>query len=809
MEPRSPNRACAHCGLPVRATEDETAPVYCCAGCETVAGLLHEGGWDAFYERREGYSPRPMSHDNRAFDSEAYAARFIRDLGDGTQEMRLRVGGVRCAACVWLNERVLASTPGISDAHVSYGTGVATVKFDATQQSAQGIANVVASLGYTPQEPSAAATTSADELTRLGVAAFCAMNVMFMHVAIYFGDAQGMEQRYGVLFAWGALLLATPAVLYSATTFFTGSIQSLRRGIVSMDVPIAFAIAVMYVHGALATRSGAPAYLDSLVMLITFLLGGRVLVSQGRNRAAAAAEAVLAAAPTMAMVERDGRVFEVAVDTLQPGDMLVVGTGQRLGADAIVRSGTGYADVSHVTGEARPITIGPDEALPAGASIVSGQLRAEVVRAAAQSTVARIETMVRDALESRVPRADHVDRIAPYFTAAVLATAIVAGIAWGVTAGPDAAVRIVVAVLVVACPCALALAAPTTFAVGIGAAARGGAFVRSGEALIALAEVTDAAFDKTGTLTEGRPRVVDANDEALTWAAAVELGSVHPIARAITHELQRRDTPARRASHVTELEGGGVCGTVEGHEIRVAPIAPNVLDVTCDGVSLGTITVRDTLRDDAVTALSRIGVPATVLSGDHPEVVAQVLSEVTAEAAALGYTNVTVHAHGGLRPEDKAAWVLDATATGAKVLFVGDGINDAPALANAHVGVAMGEGAEAALQAADVVVLAPGLAPVAHARAVGGEVTRVLRQNARFALAYNVGAVCLACAGMITPLAAAVLMPLSSLVVIGNALSIPRRVRSTSSRAPALGTAPAPANTRGPSTHGSPLWTSS
>lgn len=776
MSPRSADSApCAHCGAPVQldARADPDGPHYCCAGCEAVAALVAEQGWDRFYADREGFSPRPASLRTDAFDAETYQAAWVSRCDDGTLEGRFRVSGVRCSACVWLTERVLQSAPGVDDAHVSYGTSMATVRWDPEVTRLSELADAVARLGYTPAEPNAEPHTDRSDLVRLGIAAFCAMNVMLIHVAVYLGEASGMAERYAALFAWASLVLATPAVFVSSVPFFRGSWSALRAGMLSMDVPVAVAIVVMYAHGLWSLRSGEAAYLDSLTMLVAFLLAGRVLVQQGRDRAARAAESVLEAAPRTAMRRTESGVEEVPVALLAVGDVVVAGAGQRVAADGTVAAGTAWVDLSHITGEARPVELRAGEAIPAGASVVSGQIDITVDRTASESTVAKIGQMVRAALDARTPVRALADRIAPWFTLGVLGVASATWFWWSAYAGPERAIAVVVAVLVVACPCALALAAPTTLAVGIGAAARRGAFVRSADALLRLAHVDIVAFDKTGTITEGAPRVTRADDDALTLAAALEIGDRHPVARAIVAEVERRRLPIPRASNVATVEGGGVRGTIAGAEVSVTPDGPNRARVQRDGVVIGTIGLEDCVRADARDTITRLGLPVAILSGDHPETVARVARAVRVDDA-----------RGGMRPDDKAQWVASREET-SRVLFAGDGLNDAPALARATVGVAMGEGADAAVRTADIVVIEPSLAPIAAALATGRAVDVILRRNARIAVTYNITAVALAAAGLVTPLVAAILMPISSAVVIAGALSVEWRVKRAVDPTPA------------------------
>ena len=532
-----------------------------------------------------------------------------------------------------------------------------------------------------------------------------------------------------------------------------------------MDVPIALAIAVMYGHALFAMRTGAEPYLDSLTMLIALLLAGQVAVSRGRVSAAAAAERVLAGAPDTAWRRQANDVVEVGASAILEGDTLVAGGGAILIADGEVSAGTAWVDRSHVTGESEPVRVTVGDAVRAGSRVVDGQLDLLVTAAPSRSTLAQVSSLVRHALSARTPATDLAQQIAPWFTVAVVGVAAAVGAVWTAVAGVEVALPIVVSVLVVACPCALALATPAAVAAGIGAAARHGAFVRDGEALARLASVDVVAFDKTGTLTFGRPRITEASDEALQWAAPLEVGSSHPVARAILEALERRKLPLWRADRVDVELGAGVSGRVHDREVWVGRGADGGVDVRVDGAIVGTLHMTDAAREDAREVLRRLDRPATMLSGDDPAVVAEVATELGVPAA-----------YGALLPEQKAAWIAEAQAKGQRVLFAGDGLNDAAALSAADVSVAMGKSTSASLNFADVVLLTDSLSPLLAAREAADATHAVLRQNVRAAIAYNVVAVSLAAAGLVGPLIAALLMPLSSAMVIGKALSIGRRV---------------------------------
>jgi Cu2+-exporting ATPase len=756
---------CPHCGAPVVAG---SSSVYCCTGCEGAAALISSAGWDEFYSRREGFSPRPDKQSFEGFDTDVYQSRHGGTTDTGEQLARLQVGGVQCSACVWLVEHMLKQYLGVSAAHVSYGTNVATVTWNPEVTSLSQIASQIGRLGYEPLEPETAPAADRKTVVRLGVASFCAMNVMLIQASVYLGDASGdMLARYSTLFAWASLALATPAVFISTTPFFEGSARSLRARRVSMDVPIAIAIAVMFAHGIYGTFSGAETFLDSLTMLIAFLLGGRLLVSSGKNRSIRAAQELLANAPQTALVERAGAFIEADVSDVRVGATVVCSVGSRIPLDVELLRGSCSIDASHVSGESQPKSIAVGDEILAGCLVLDGQVFGRVLREQQESTVSRTAALVREALDGRTETISLADQVAPWFTGAVLLAAGGTFAFWTSTAGATAGLKAAVAVMVVACPCALALAAPTTVALGVAAAARRGAFVRRGDVLSALGEVNVLAIDKTGTLTDPIPRVTRADDQTLQLAAAIELGNRHPVARAIVAELERRGLANVRANEVSLVELGGVEGAVNGRHLAVLPDGPERVSVIDrnSGAEIGSIALRSQVRSAARSTLQSLGLEVTILSGDHSRVVEVV-------ASTLGIAEW----YGQLTPADKAEWVTQRESSGTAVLFVGDGLNDAPALAAATVSVAMGDGSSAAMHAADVVVMEPSLRPLVALRTVGAVTSRVVRQNAAFALTYNVSAVALAMTGVVGPLLAAIMMPLSSLAVVFNALSVEKRV---------------------------------
>jgi Cu2+-exporting ATPase len=677
------------------------------------------------------------------------------------------IDGLRCASCVWVTERVLDHMPGVLEATVSYATGRATLRWDPVRIDLAALAGRIAALGYRPRLIGSEPAVDRDLLPRLGVATFAAMNIMLMSVALYAGWFTSMAPRFVALFQWVSLVLATPVALWSAEPFFRGAWTGLRHGVLHMDVPIALAVAVLYGHGLLATLGGGDAYLDSLAMLVALLLAGRMLESRGRRRAAEAATALAATAPATARRRLGESVETVPVEALEVGDVVDLGPGLEVPADGTVSEGAAQVTLALLTGESAPVTIRPGDRLVAGAIVEDGALSLEVEAIGEDTMLGRMAGELRAAAD-RGTRTGASDRIAPWFTLGTLIVASGTFAGWWLTVGVNEATLTAVAVLVVACPCALALSRPLAAAAGLGAAARRGLMMRSADALLAMSGVDVVALDKTGTATSGIMEVLDARPADLRIAAGLERYSAHPVARAITAEAARRGIPIPRAEDVREIPGTGVTGVVDGTRWSLRAGSPGVVLLESAAGPAREIRLGDALRADtpaAVRELQALGVELVLLTGDRAGV-----GETMARSAGIQHVVAEV------QPEAKRRWIEDRKGQGRSVLFAGDGLNDGPALSEADVGVAMGTGAASTVLVADGVVAAGSLHSLAAGIHAARESRRSIRANQVRSIVYNIGAVSAAAAGLVNPLVAAVLMPLSSAVVIWSAARVEARV---------------------------------
>lgn len=762
--PRSASEqaSCPHCGTAVEGAVD----LYCCAGCELAAQIIEGAGLEAYYADREALPPRPTG---RRLD---WAALPLERCGDGSSEVRFSIDGLRCASCTWVTEHVLARTEGVLEVHVSYASGRATVRFDPEVVPVEGVVQRVAALGYQPRPATSESRADRDLLVRLGLASFVAANVMLLSASLYAGWLDGIDDGFAQLFRWTQLVLATPAVMWAAGPFFRGAVQGLRRGRLSMDLPIAVAIGVMFVHAIASTLLHTDAYLDSLCMLIALLLAGRFLEARGKKSALEAASALASRLPTRARRRVGQGIETVPVAELALGDQVEVGAGEEVPADGRVCVGVADVQMALVTGEAAPVRLHPGDAVVAGAVVEEGALTITVEALADDTVGARMARQLAQATD-RGSGVTVADRLAPWF---VGITVVVAGGAFGFwwwIADFATAMQVAVAVLVTACPCALGLSMPLAAAAGLGAAARRGAILRSGDALMRLAEVDQVALDKTGTVTGGEPQVIAADDEVLRVAAGLERHSGHPIARAIVSAAMDRGIPIPVGLDVFERAGIGMDGRIDGMEVRIRAGQPGqvVLFKRVDGTDIewGRIRLQDQRRSDAaeaIASLQRMRVSPALLTGDRVAVAQAIGTEA-------GIGDVLAE----LSPDDKRDWVRARQAEGQRVLFVGDGLNDGPALTEAEVGLAMGTGAASSVLVADGVVAQAALAPVASAVRVARVARVVVRTNLVRSIAYNILAVSAAALGVVNPLVAAILMPLSSALVIAGALGVERRVR--------------------------------
>ena len=701
----------------------------------------------------------------------------------GEREADFAVQGITCAACIGVVERAVAALPGAPSARLNYATRRLRVSWDGDVFEPARVAETLKPLGYDvrPFEMGELERADAEQmqylLRCLAVAGFAAMNVMLLSVSVWAGGANGIDPATRDLFHWISALLALPAAAYAGRPFFLSAAKALRGRSLNMDVPISIGLALALGMSVVETARGAEhAYFDSALMLMFFLLLGRVLDAAMRRRTRSVAANLASLRATRAALMRPGGgLVETPASALKRGDRVYVRPGERLPADGRVAAGETVVDDSLVTGETLGRAVGPGAAVYAGAVNLSGAIEVEVATAGAGTLLGEIERLLENATSAKSRYVRLADRASRYYAPVVHVAALISALGW-LAAGASAhdALVVAISVLIVTCPCAVALAVPATQVVAAGALFRLGVLINRGDAIERLAAADTIVFDKTGTLTLPEPALeTDAPADLAAVAARLALSSHHPLARA----LAARAGETAPYPGVVETPARGVAAEIEGVEARLG--APDFCgiggDEADDGLSrvgfrwgerTAVFRLRQALRPDAVAAVAGLaakGYRLEILSGDAPRAVEDV-------ARALGIARW----RGGLKPAEKVERLRALAAEGSKALMVGDGINDAPALAEAHVSVSPGSAADLAQNVADAVFLGERLAPLADALAVSRRARAVMRQNLALAVIYNLLALPLAAFGHLTPLIAAAAMAGSSLMVTLNALRVRR-----------------------------------
>ncbi len=708
---------------------------------------------------------------------------FIARDADGAPRLTLAVEGIDCAACIDEIESAMRAIPGVVSARLNYTTHRLSIGWHEGQTKPEAIVQRLAEIGYRAhpfaQRAEQEEARHAQWLLRcLGVTGFAAMNIMLLSVSVWSGNVTDITPETRDLFHWLSALIALPAAAYAGQPFFRSAIRALRQGSLNMDVPISLGVVLALGMSLFETAHSAKhAYFDSAVMLLFFLLAGRYLDHAMRRKTRAVAGNLSALRAEVAHRIDEQTLVTVPVAALRPGDRVLVKPGERVPADAVVLTGRSEIDESLVTGETGRRAVEAGAQLYCGSLNFDGALTLRVTAANEGTLLDEVERLLSRAVETKSRYVQLADRAARLYAPVVHVAALATAVGWILAgAGVHFSIITAIAVLIITCPCALALAVPTVQVVAAGALFRSGVLINTGDALERLATIDTVVLDKTGTLTLPEPSVANGRalpPDVLERAARLGLSSHHPLARAVAREARCR-LPYEGA---VEEPGQGVRAVIDGVEARLGSLHYCGVDSgqLADGASAiafrrgddtALISVVQSLRPDAmavVTALVRRNLDVRILSGDRVEAVAPI-------AAELGVH----HWHGGLKPAQKIAALEDLRAKGRTVLMVGDGLNDAPALAAAHVSLSPITAANITQAHADAVFLGDKLAPVLEAIDIAQRARRLMRENLWLAVIYNAIAVPIAVAGYVTPLIAAAAMSGSSILVTLNALRASR-----------------------------------
>lgn len=756
---------CTHCAAPLAPGQGS----FCCAGCEAAHALVAGLGLDAFYRQRDGKAGLLRPAAPPAADLAAHAEA----LAGGTHRIELLVSGLTCGACVWLVEQTLAAEPDMVAARASLTARRLSLRWRGGAARADEFGALLARLGFRVAPWSAACLRAAEDqegrglVRALGIAAFGSMNVMLVSVAVWVGSDMGTATRAAM--HWLAMLIALPVVLVAGMPFYRSALDALRAGRLNMDMAVSLGVlATTAMSVSEVLRNGPYTWFDGATALLALLLAGRVLNHAGRRRARqAGAELIALQQGSATRIAADGSTATLPLAAIAVGDRLLVTAGERISLDAVLESGEAMLDTSATTGESLPRAFLRGEALPAGSVNMGAPFTARVTARMAEGSLAEMARLLERAEQAKSGITGLADRAARLYVPAAHAIALATFLGWwlGADLAWQAALVPAVAALIVTCPCGLAIAVPAVQTVAAGALFRRGLLLARPDALEHLAEADHVVLDKTGTLSEGRATLLPDgwSAEALRAAAGLAAASRHPLARA----LHRACPDAPLAADVREVPGQGlIAGAARLGSARflgvAAPADGMSLWYTAPGLAPQRFAFADALRADAAEAVTRLraqGLTVEILSGDAAPA-------VVAAAATLGIAEWRAE----VDPAAKAARVAALRAEGRRVLMIGDGSNDALALAEAHVAICPTGATDLTQRSADLVLRAEGLAPVAAAIGCARRAQRIARQNIGFSLAYNILAVPMAVAGLVTPLLAAAVMASSSLIVILNAL---------------------------------------
>lgn len=803
---------CFHCGLPVSPGTDYSAAVnkknqkFCCNGCKTVCLFIYEAGLDGFYQRARDKTPLapppPPPGNIQVYDLEDVQEEFALSNGD-FKEAHLLVEGIHCAACVWLIERALAKTTGVEAGEVNLSTKKLKLRWDNGKVRLSALLNLLTKIGYAAvpytgkKIEEAVKKEKRESLFRIGFAGFAAMNMMWISIALWTGAARDETRDF---FHYAGFALATPTLLFSGLPFFKGAWSGLKRLHLTMDLPIAIGALATYLYSSYITimkPAVGEVYFETVVIFLFIILVGRHLEMSSRNKALNATSRLMELQPKSASVIREGKEEMVSIRAVKPGDLVIIRPGERVSVDGTVVHGESQVDESIITGESRPVNKRPDDNVVSGSLNGNGSITVRVRCGTKDTLLSKMARLIEDAQGSRAPIQRVSDRIVPWFVGITIFFAAATFFYW-LPGGIETAIITATSVLIITCPCALGLATPVavTWAAGLGA--RHGILIKSGEALERLANTTHFVFDKTGALTEGNMKVVKIktvngyDEEALLRdAASVEKFSEHTIARAIRESVNAPDKEKLSCEKFQAKPGLGVEGIVNGNKVAIGSLifleshgisAPEALIkevqnddpqavtsvfVAVNGVASGIVGVSDRIRDDARKTLVELHserLKVSLFTGDGKGVAHAVVKELGVEG------KMAVKA--GMKPEDKDREISRSQQEGHVVAMVGDGVNDAPALIRAHVGIAMGAGADVSVESADIVLTGTKLYRAKQALDLSRLTLKKIRQNIALSILYNLVLVPLAMAGFVTPVFAALAMPASSLMVIANASRI-------------------------------------
>ena len=808
-------QSCFHCGQAIPEGDLVLKPIkgqeqhFCCHGCASVCEVIHEAGMESFYRRTPDGEllspPPPPNKDLDLLDYDEVQSQFVGDLAN-KREITLMSEAIHCAACVWLIEHTMAKMDGLLLARVNFTNKQIKIRWDNSKIQLSDIIRKLNSIGYdaNPYDPSASeeATKKAnrDLLYRLGFAGFAMMNTMWFAVALYTGAADDPEYRN--YFHWLLLVISTITLAYSGQPFLKGAWTSIKSKSVGMDVSISLGMLTTYFYSVWVTvypgHSGE-VYFDTLIDFMFLLLIGRYLEAISKNKAIDASRRLMDLQPKVARKLTESEELVVPVRALARGDFISIKPGEKIAVDGTITQGQSMINEAMLSGESKEISKTIGQRVNAGTINVDGNLTVEVEHILQDTQLGKIVHMVEEAQGSKAPIQRTADIIMPWFVSVTISLALASFVYWIFNADLEFAIITATAVLIITCPCAFGLATPMAIAVASGVSARNGILIKNGAVLETLHSTDHFVFDKTGTLTKGQMKLVAEHlypnvnrEELLNIVGSIEKLSEHSLGDALVNSIKDEFNYGynnwQTVNDFKAFPGKGVRGRIGDKEYKIgtagwlleqnvvlsdefiakaqqhAQQARTAVWICENETVLAILFLEDEIRSDAVELIQRLkdkGKQVTLLSGDL-----QVVAESVAQQ--LGGMNVIAE----VLPQDKNDVIKQLQKQGQSVAMIGDGVNDAPALVRANVGIALGSGTDVSMESADIVLMNNEIMAVDTVLALSVRTLKTIKQNIASSISYNIIMVPLAMSGALTPLIAAITMPISSLIVIGNAARI-------------------------------------
>jgi len=797
-----PKVACTHCHLEfdesvmIIKEQDGKKLYFCCKGCEGVYTLLNSKGLDTFYEQLGNNKLEPANiasnDDLERFDTEGFRKKYIKTTKDGFSEINLIIEGIHCSACVWLNEKVLHQTPGVVEANINYSNNKAKIIWDEEEIKLSKIIETIRAIGYNafaydPKVQEEKALKLRNEYyARILVAVFATMNIMWIAIALYSGYFTGMDQSKKNIMHIAEFVLATPTLFYSGWIFFRGAYYGLKNHFINMDLLVSAGATLAYIYSiwAMVTKHGE-VYFDSVTMIITFVLVGKYLEILSKKQASDTLDKILGTTPTEVTVLQNGQKVLKSIETIIPGELIELKPGEKVVIDGIITKGSALIDLSVLTGESEAILKKQGEELTSGAIVIDSPIVYRATKKANDSLLHNITELLSDAVTKKPKIEQLANQVSGYFSVTILLLSIATFLGWLfiANAGFERALIVAISVIVIACPCALGLATPMATLIGISRAAKEGILFKEASKIETMAKATLLAIDKTGTITVGKPLVTNYKefenyDKNLLYT--LTKASNHPISKGVASYLKEHNQNLQEIElqDIKEIQAKGVVANFNGTQIaggNLELLKENSIEFNyqsdsslyifaVNGKVVALFELNDVIKPQAkefIAKIKELGLKVVMLTGDSEVVAKKIANEV-------GIKEVKA----SLLPQDKAMLIDTFHENDEIVVMVGDGINDSIALAKSDIAIAMGSGADVALEVSDVVLLNNSLDSLQKAFILAKNVFKSVKQNLGLSLLYNTIAIPLAIMGYVTPLIAAFAMSLSSLTVVANSFRI-------------------------------------